>query len=415
MSELKVSFKHEAALEGIGIPDVALPLRVLDAEGGVVATGAASLSEPMRCDISSSSGPLFVRLTWPSGKTETKRADGPEVVFDYSSISRDQWAAWAVPRLNERTSQAVSTSIPGRDAIDSYERAWLRLWTFRNGQWSDRLLAPEDQNRNDAAVQLDFILDEHPWCLQLGGKTIPWMIISLPPGGRCRVLITPNESTDPRREPLKVVVTGFRSETETLLEFLSRDSLRAANAMASYVPLAIKLLEGKFEDPVAAVAGAYYLLRVDKWRQIDLGWIENLDREIPWIPDGAIIHAAVLTRSGLRDETTAKTALERLSESLKRGVPVFAEGISLLHESSSVLRSGARKTGVFKTVDRLVASRLWAGAVFAFSGEDPNHPSPERRRGAPSNVQLPRVGEAGLNAGGELGASMILLQDVAQD
>ncbi|MDX0481432.1 hypothetical protein GOD90_20365 [Sinorhizobium medicae] len=413
MSELKVSFKHEAAQAGAA--DVALPLRVLDADGGVVATGAASLSQPMRCDIGSASRPLFVRLTWPSGKTETKRADGPEVVFDHSSISRDQWAAWAVPRLNERTSQAVSASVPGQVAIDSYDRAWLRLWTFRKGQWSDRPLAPEDQNRNDSAIQLDFILDEHPWCLQLGGKSIPWMIISLPPGGRCRVLITPNESTDPRREPLKVVVTGFRSETETLLEFLSRDSLRAANAVASYVPLAIQLLEGKFQDPIAAVAGAYYLLRIDKWRQIELGWIENLDLEFPWIPDGAIIRAAVLTRGGLRDETAAKTVLERLSESLKRGVPIFAEGISLMHEAASVLRSGAKKTGFFKKVDRLAASRLWAGAAFAFSGEDPAHPSPERRRGTPSKVQLRRGVKASLIAGGELGASMILLQDVAKD
>lgn len=416
MSELKVSFKHEKAREGIGDPDVALPLRVLDADGGVVATGAASLSQPMAWNAISASGPLFVRLTWPSGKTETKRAEGPEVVFDYSSISQDEWAAWAVSRLNERTSKAVSTSVPGRDAINSYERAWLRLWKFRDGRWTDRPLAPEDQKRNEAAVQLDFSLDRHPWCLQLGGKSIPWMIISLPPGGRCRVLITPNESTDPRREPLKVVMTGFRSETETLLEFLARDSLRAANAVATnYVPLATQLLEGKFDDPVAAVAGAYYLLRVDKWRQIQLGWLENLDLEFPWIADGAIIRAAVMTRSGLRDKDARKLALERLSVGLKRGVPIFAEGISLMHEAASVLRSGSRKTGVFRTADRLMASRLWAGAACAFSGKDPGNPTPERYRGTPLAPELPRAAAPNTIAGGDLGASMMLLQDIAKD
>jgi hypothetical protein len=405
MNELTVSLQYEkTAPAGMAAPDVPLPLRVLDADGGVVAEGAASRSRPARLDVRAGEEPLFVRLTWPSGKTETKRVDGPKLVFDDSSINRNEWAAWAVPRLNEKTSLAAGAPIRENAGIDRFDRAWLRLWQFQQGEWSAAAFAPVERYRNDAAVQLDFTLDRSGWCLQLGGTSIPWMMISLPPGGPCRVLITPNESSDPRKEPLNVVVTGFRSDTETLLEFLSRDSLRAAHAVASYAPLATKLIAEKFADPVAAVAGAYFLLRTGGWRQIPRWWFNNLDLQFPWIADGAIIHCAVLTRSGLPDPNAMKEALARLAESLQRGVPVFAEGLSLLHEAASVLRPQARSRhiGVFERIDRLAASRLWAGAAFAFSGKDPSAPGPERRRGTPPH------------AGGAEDPSMMLLQDIAR-
>jgi len=33
--------------------------------------------------------------------------------------------------------------------------------------------------RNDAVVQLDLELDASSWCLQIGGRNIPWRIVSL--------------------------------------------------------------------------------------------------------------------------------------------------------------------------------------------------------------------------------------------
>jgi hypothetical protein len=393
MKELTVSLHYNTATSppDAQSSDVALPLRVLDADGGLVVEGAASRSTPAQLDVGAAGEPLFVRLTWPSGKTETKRVEGPQLVFDDASISRNEWAAWAVPRL-KTSSLAAEALISEKAGIDRFDRAWLRLWQFKEQKWSAATFAPTQRYRNEAAVQLDFILDQSGWCLQLGGASVPWIIISLPPGGRCRVLITPNGSNDPRKEPLKVVVTGFRSDAETLLEFLSRDSLRAAHSVANYAPLATKMLEGKFEDPVAAVAGAYFLLRTGGWRQVPGWWFENLDLQFPWIADGSIIRCAVLTRGGLPDSDSTERALSRLAESLKRGVPIFAEGLSLLHEAASALRPEGKSecASVFEMIDRLAASCLWAGAAFAFSGDAPGSPNPKRRRGMPKQRRTTR-------------------------
>ncbi len=182
--------------------------------------------------------------------------------------------------------------------IERFSRAWLRLWQFKSGTWSDVSIVPTATYRNPAAIQLDFDLAASSWCLQLGGSNVPWRMVSLPGGGTCRALLTPNDSADPRAQPLKVIVTGFRPDAETLLEFLCRDSLRAAKSVASFQPLAVQLLKKKFDDPLAAVAGAYFLLRTQGWSSVPMGWFENLANEFPWIPDAAVIRCVVILRSG---------------------------------------------------------------------------------------------------------------------
>ena len=111
MKRLHVSLAYRAS--DFGRPndpdaDVALPVKALDADGTVLNEGSASSSQPAELDVAEDTGMAYVRLTWPSGRTETQRADlsnmsNAWVTFSDAAISRNEWAAWAVPKLNPQT------------------------------------------------------------------------------------------------------------------------------------------------------------------------------------------------------------------------------------------------------------------------------------------------------------------------
>lgn len=388
---LRYPSSHYQPIGHVPRPPLTLPVRVVDADGGVVAEGAISEARPANLEVPNDADPAFVRLTWPSGKTETQRVEFEEkrhasVTFEDKAISQNEWSAWAVPRVSAK-SALLSSSGTSATGMELYHRVWLRMWTLGGGCWSEVPVEPIGQHRSEAAYQFDFDLGEGSWLLQFGGTRVPWTLVSLPGGGPCRVLLTPNASTDRRADPLRAVVTGFRPNTETLLEFLSRDSIRAASALARLEPLAERLLSQKEDDPIAAVAGAYFLLRTRGWSEVPASWFEHLYRAFPWIPDAAVIHCSVMVRGGLDSKALRSQARQLLKEAMRRGVPVFAEGLTLLQEAASVLR-GSRRLGesdIFTSIEHLAASQAWAGAALSFYGRRPDAPNPEKLYGYPTD------------------------------
>jgi len=360
----------------------ALPLKVLDADGSVLAEGAASVDQPASFAILDETELVFVRLTWPSGRTETQRIDiqgrtEASVTFSDSTIAPNEWSAWAIPKLNPRTPLALGTGDVDLD-LSRYDRVWLRLWRFEGDAWVEEPLRPTGTYRNRSAWQLDLTLASCPWLLQIGGSAVTWRFVSLPGGGPARVLITPRDSSDPRADEMKVIVTGFRADAEILLEFLARDSMRAVNALADSVNLAERLFAEKFQDPLAAVAGAYYLLRVDAWNRVPWSWFENLSQQFTWLPDAAIVHCIRLLREGDEAQTSPRSPITLFKQSLDRGWPVYSEGIALLQEAASSLRATFTKIEYqtsFNVVQDLGAAKAWAGATASFYGRLPNEPS----------------------------------------
>jgi hypothetical protein len=416
MKQLTVSLAYGASNPGYRRgPDVglALPVKALDAEGSVLAEGAASLDVPATLNLPETTGLVFVRLTWPSGRSETQRvsfedASHTSVAFSDSQIAPNEWSAWAVPKLNPKTPLAMARGDLDL-GLDRFDRVWLRLWEFVDGSWTLQKLHPDATYRNGAAWQLDLSLEPRPWLLQIGGSKVIWRFVSLPGGGPARVLITPKDSTDPRADALKVVVTSFRANAETLLEFLARDAMRAVDALASSAALAQQLFAEKFTDPVSAVAGAYYLLRVDAWQRIPRQWFENLSQSFPWLPDTAVIHCIRLLREGLDTDASGRHAHDLFVQCLERGWPVYGEGITLLQEAAALLRGGVARNErtLFDRVQALGAAKAWAGAAASFYGRSPDTPSalqwvgmpgaPRRRRldpalQAPKPAHAPRTG-----------------------
>ena len=83
---------------------------------------------------------------------------------------------------------------------------------------------------------------------------------------------------------------------------------------------ATQLLHDKFDDPVAAVVGAYGLLKFGNKERRD--WIKNLYNNFPWLPDAAAIEAECLAREG-----NHKDSLRTFLELADRGIPLFTDGL----------------------------------------------------------------------------------------
>ena len=359
----------------------ALPVKILDAGGTIIGDALASLQRPAEFCLPDELQTVFVRLIWPSGKTETQRVNlsvnAPAIVtFSDARIARNEWSAWAIPLLNAKTSHLSNERSAGA-SIDPYLNVWLRIWQFEHGKWYPTLISPRMQYKSETARQVDLDLEAKPHLLQIGGSKVPWRFVALPGAGPCRVLLTPNESRDPRADPLKIVVTSFRTEAETLLEFLARDAVRAANTMANSAEMAFSLFEEKFEDPIAAVAGAYYLLRIENWERVPLEWWQNLSRNFSWIPDTAIVHCVRLLRAGLESDSARVEAIDLFKACLELGWPVYEEGLLLLQEAGSLLRHVAdrRDAEYFARVESLATAKTWAGASLSFYGKEPSKPS----------------------------------------
>ncbi|WIH05138.1 hypothetical protein KHF85_00930 [Xanthomonas translucens pv. graminis] len=375
-------------------PGAALPMKVLDAEGAVLAVGSLRSGDQCKLSVPDEVKLAFVRLTWPSGRTMTQRLDLSDtpnkgmghysLSFRPVEVSANEWSAWAIPKLNPR-SRLASTQTDLDLGMDEFAKVWLRLWKYHDGEWKHVSVKPVEAHRSRSAWQMDLQLDASNWLMQLGGSSVTWRFIALPGNGRARVLITPKDSRDPRADELKVVVTGFRSGAETLLEFLSRDAIRSMNAVADPVQVARDLLRRKFDDPTGAVAAAYFLLRVDATMHVPLEWFENLSRYFSWMPDTAIVHCARLLREGSSTHTAEFNPLKLLRESLSHGWPVFTEGVNLLQEAASLLGNTLMESDpeAFRKVQALGAAKGWAGATTSFYGRHPGEPDALRWAGMP--------------------------------
>jgi len=384
---------HRALKCGEDDLDLVLPVQVVDGEGEILAEGVTGLSQPARVEVPDVAWALAC-LIWPSGRAFVQRVDlldqmRAEVHFSDTSIATDTWSTWAIPRLNPRT-PLMGEAVPKQRALGRFARVWLRLWRKTQDGWQQQPLHPQAIRSNDIACQFDLDLDHAVWLLQVGGSQVPWRFVALPGGARARIFLTPTDSSDPRSEPLKVVVTGFHGSAEILLEFIARDALRAADILVRSVPLADHLFSHTEDDPISAVAGAYYRLKRGGWQDLPPPWWERLSQQFPWLPDAALLHCIRLLREGV-DASTQESAQELLTRSLAQGWPLYQQGLALLQEAAAGLRL---PRAVQADIRALVAAKSWAGAATSFYGRFPDAPMALRWVGMPSTPRRRRLDPA---------------------
>lgn len=385
---------------------VPLPFKVLDNHGQVLAEGVADSSRAASVKLSSAPEPqqVFVRVVFPGGNAVVKQIDmkalgKAQVDISDDSLPGDSWAKWAVTR-------ASSSNAPP-EPLAKLGNVWLRLWdcTDKDG-WQPVLDLPSSNTRSNhfaKQVDLDAASSAQPRLLQFGSSKLPATFVSLPPT-RCRLYFTTNPDPDSTSFPFKVIVTSFRPEAETLLEFLSRDALRVADSVSSFNSVATRLLQAKTRDPIGAVIGAYFLLRMGRWKEADPQWVDNLCNWLPWSSDAALIRCAVTARSGISGPEQFEVFITQLQEAFVRGYPLFDEGHRVLKEMLFVLQGALRTKGRVADPDNpfyqfvlewcwdLASARVRIGSSFAFTGANPDSPSSQQHKGLRAQLEQMKSG-----------------------
>ena len=108
---------------------------------------------------------------------------------------------------------------------------------------------------------------------------------------------------------------------DAVARYLNNGDLQEA---ANVAVDAEELLRSKMGDPFGAALGGFVLLRLHELARLH-NWADNLAQWFPWLPDGPIIagEAAALTGDHPR-------AVANFCEAARRGLPVFADGFSML-------------------------------------------------------------------------------------
>jgi len=123
-------------------------------------------------------------------------------------------------------------------------------------------------------------------------------------------------------KPLTAVVSLLDNpRIDAAARYINSGNLEQAGNLAAD---AEKLLQAKKSDPIGAALGGYVLLRLHELPRLHT-WADNLARWFPWLPDGPIIAGEAAALKG-----DHRGAIASFCEAAQRGLPVFADGFSML-------------------------------------------------------------------------------------
>jgi hypothetical protein len=312
MSEVRfqVGTEHEVVPVEIYATDLTLIDRVLSSEavvtlgrGSYLAVGRTADGRELRAGFDVRPGPdvLSVDLT-PLGQRHAS--------LEFAPPARWANALRAVIRAARRFEEPVVSEY----ALSS-DVQWTRVRKHRAGdrgwQHLDRL-------------DVDAVMLSHragqPECVRVPRSVWAFLVVALRTGESDQAWLD---------------VRLANAQADALLRLLDRGEIGAAQTLAGSPALtAEELLRGKSQDPVAAAAGAYALLRLGDVERLR-DWTVDLRERFICLPDGLAVHAEHLARLGRHDEAAAA-----LRELPSRGLPCFSMGVGF---ATDRLRSYARE------------------------------------------------------------------------
>lgn len=182
-----------------------------------------------------------------------------------------------------------------------------------------------------------------------------------------RVLILRDNRTDVGSAPFRVLVGGSHPQAEAILGFLASGDFEAARRVGEkWFDEAEQMLRNKVEDPIAAIIAGYFLLRAGSVERLH-DWTSNLANWFPSLPDGAVIcgwHMALTNRWDLAEHW--------LTEAVDRGIPLYTQGLRLLHDGLRLLVSrGANVDESFDRIRAIAACAKWTSGVTCLLSTDP--------------------------------------------
>jgi hypothetical protein len=380
MQLLRVSVKAGSTL--------ALPIEIYTPRGSLIGSGAVSsmrdkvfelpLQEKSR--ISQSLERVYIFAKLPGGATIQEVAEldagGGEAVLDVTKHSPYEWLEWVTPFRSLRHLSGEQNHEPDGNSVRSSRRigkVWATLWEFQDQRWEARTVLFESRRGDRGIRQLTIDVPRRPHLLQLGGEELAWRLVSLPPGERVNIALTPSRQ-DVGRDALDITVARQYPENELVMSYLSRGDLPEASRMAEIMNIADRMLYGKFDDPVSAVAGGYVLLKTNQLERRE-GWLRNLERHFPYIADVKILKAALARE---QDGVAEKDIRQMLLDAMEVGLPIFSLGMSLLLDNMAAMHRGEGENSKFHraylAVQAYVRAKCSKGTYLAFYGKSPAEP-----------------------------------------
>jgi hypothetical protein len=172
------------------------------------------------------------------------------------------------------------------------------------------------------------------------------------PGGRTEYFRLGLQQTL-QGEDVELTAHVAHEEADALLGYLNHDLLGDAELLLGSPDLAEGLLLAKREDPVAAAAGAFALLRMNDLDRLH-DWTANLANWFPWLSDGLVARAEHLARIGEHEQAVG--LLRRLP---KHGLPALSIGLTYAADRLRTYCAYGRTTGNCSARLKLLLGMHW--------------------------------------------------------
>ncbi len=355
-----------------------LPVDVYAPDGSLLASGTAAPDRVARFDLAMPQGVDLDRVhvlgKLPSGvilqQTAQLLGGRGEASLHLGDESPHEWLQWATPFRSLGHLRAAA----GPDVAESRRigKVWMTLWAFSEGRWESQAVEMLRHLRDSGMQQFVLDVPPRPHLLQIGGEEVAWRLVSLPPGGPVRVALTRSPSKE--GDSLEVTLGRSRPDNELIMSYLARGAVAEADRLAEAWQAANLMLYEKKNDPVSAAAGAYLLLKNHRL-QDRRRWVDNLVDWFPYMADGAIVSAALALQ---RQDAAEASIRAKVKLALRRGLPVFALGATILVETMAALHRGKRETKSFHAsylaAQAYARARCSTGAYLAFYGKSPAEP-----------------------------------------
>jgi hypothetical protein len=369
-----------------------IPVEVINANLETAWQGTTALSEGVTVPVKEP-GVYLVRATLPSGELMTstvrvtndrtttatlrppRQSPNVELAWAYYMQPGPARSGWRPPRASGLESFRVADELAfGVEVLPQCDFWLLR----RDNEWMqaepDELATrpvPIEPGDPTAVVALDVSSLN---AFAAAWVSVDWqdhqqlMAVPVWRDRHVRILILRNDRNNQGLTPYRVLVGGSHPQSEAILGFLTSGDFEAARRTGgNWIDDAELMLYDKVRDPIGAIVAGYFLLRAGSLDRLH-DWTTNLANWFSAIPDGAVIlgwHMALTNRWDLAEQW--------LTEAVARGIPLYTQGLRLLHDGLRILLTrGAKVEPQFDRVRAIAARAKWTSSVTCLVSTEPN-------------------------------------------
>ena len=283
-----------------------------------------------------------VRLNFSSGSqmenvVELGVGKTTNILFDIDELDPKQVVDWRYLVKSNGASDIQSTEFRNYQKPMFLQNISGRRWQWDGGGWhAFDIDTIQNQLISMDGTHYQLYTSGMLEMLELRAPDRDSIFVCLPPEHTLDILITAGEGPVSDVAYLDVCVTTTNYKAQSLLSLISAGDINKARTLIT-VNEAEQLLFQKMVDPASAAIGGYYLLKTGELERMH-DWAKNLANRFEWFPDGLVLYAWQLIQDKNQTEGISNNTIKKLLlEVVRRGVPVYTEGLRLLYEGINMM------------------------------------------------------------------------------